>query len=505
MAHRTPTNAPALPQVDGIDPNLPPNDPGTVAAAPNARNLHLEREQEARQDRAATAFVPNTRFTVRRPTIRPPPAHSAPDLETALFDSAVNHPPTTVSYPSTSSYIPNFTSAFYYLNKMDSLMVQTLNWTNNCSGWVPPYSQIYISMLLYLQVMRAMKKAGVLRPNSELSHLFNEMSTIFPFESLMVPGPLVNLFENITAFRPLQTDSFGNVTPFLPAEPGWSNATFFAPNGSLVRHLPHIPALISRLRRICETASENGLNDISFSAHHHGPEFISELFGHICDNDLPEQLLLLTPGLATSYSGTLYLWRQARSQLQRSLFPEALTVNDVVPNTWTSFLCLDNDDSWFSPLAAMMNKYCQYWHGSAPLSSIPADGSAAGSMICNELNGSSIYRLAQWTAPIMDPPADEDAPPVIAEPGYYYLNPNPVLIFDARTCIEDISSAHMFSAMTFHPNLIPYGADRANFLKGQFWNCHPPSYSAPAHQVYPAVSALIAREYHSETNLSSDK
>lgn len=86
-------------------------------------------------------------------------------------------------------------------------------------GWVLPYSQIYISILLYIQVIRGIDSAGIFRIGSRLPIFLRELETLFPFTNLWIPGPLVSTFKNLSCFWPSATGQFGSVSPSLPALP----------------------------------------------------------------------------------------------------------------------------------------------------------------------------------------------------------------------------------------------------------------------------------------------
>ena len=90
-------------------------------------------------------------------------------------------------------------------------MAFTKRWTDNCMGWVPPISQMYISVLVYVQIFRAMDAAGLLTPGSSISNFLVVFINVFPLAELWIPGPLVSLFRNISAFWPSADDQFGNV------------------------------------------------------------------------------------------------------------------------------------------------------------------------------------------------------------------------------------------------------------------------------------------------------
>ncbi|KAL3337669.1 hypothetical protein AABB24_030009 [Solanum stoloniferum] len=175
---------------------------GSIGVADPARNMVAERDQEAQRDRVV-AIARCPRFEARSCLAPPFRSLADPNIETAILASASNFPIQRITYPGESTFIPCFISVLYYLNQMDHLMVSTKRWTDNCMGWVPPYSQIYISILLYIQVIRAMDSAGIFLVGSRLPIFLRELETLFPFTNLWIPGPLVSAFKNLSCFWPL--------------------------------------------------------------------------------------------------------------------------------------------------------------------------------------------------------------------------------------------------------------------------------------------------------------
>ncbi|WJX38228.1 hypothetical protein P8452_25914 [Trifolium repens] len=213
-------------------------------------------------------------------------------------------------------------------------------WTDNCMGWVPPYSQIYVGILFYIQTFRAMECAGLLSPGSEILSLLNGFRTQYSMNDVYVPGPLVQCFKNISCFSPTATDRFGNVSPSIPARPGWSQNRSYRLQDHLTTHLPNIYLFASRLRSTCNVATCANIDNLG-----------------CC--------------------------------------PVLLDVDKhEVDNNWTSFLGFDESIEWFGSLNAMMAKYCQFWRASRPLSECPPGGFAAGAVICRQLSGSYSTNLA---------------------------------------------------------------------------------------------------------------
>jgi len=481
-----------------------PLNPVGPVLAPGDRNLVAERDHEASNDKAA-ATRSSSRFKTRKTVTRAPPPKSSqtPQLETALYATAANFPFSRVHFPSVSSYIPSCVSIFFYLNEMDKLMANSKVWVDSCNGWVPPFSQVYIGMLFYIQVMRAMKQAGHLRPGSILLRVFEDFTAAFPLETLNIPGPLVSAFQNLTAFWPFASGNFGNVTPTLPSTPGWNVANQFTFRDSLSFRVPHIAAIFSRLHTICETALDDDLDDASFQRHVRGPRHMQRLFGRDFDNNVFERLLVISPGFNLAYPGNLALWKEAANQLPYLDLPEDLPHDEEITNTWFQAFRLETQSVWFGPVAAMMAKYCQFWNGSIPLSECPSDGSAAGSVVCSYHQPSSIYQVPAWHAPQGDGTSTLHNDPNSI--GHYTLHTEPTLTFDVSTCIEDIPYAHVLASLTYQLNIDADAPPAERDLTGQFWLVQPPAYQRSNIQVYTGTAATIAREYHNPANFLPDE
>lgn len=174
-------------------------------------------------------------------------------------------------------------------------MTSTKRWTNNCMGWVPPYSQIYICMLLYIQIMRAMKASGYLFPGSEISSLLGDFCSIFPLQNLWITGPLVSAFKSVACFYPSASGRFSNVTPALPSSPGWSRARRYKIADSATTHLPNINIFISRLNSICAAATRPNVTSQLFFRDVDGPNYMANLFSQPCDQSDHDKLTSLPP------------------------------------------------------------------------------------------------------------------------------------------------------------------------------------------------------------------
>ncbi|RID73814.1 hypothetical protein BRARA_B00941 [Brassica rapa] len=387
------------------------------------------------------------------------------NIHNAMCATAANFPLTKVTYPAISTFTPCFISIFYYLNSMDHLMTSTERWTNNCMGWVPPCSQLYIAMLLYIQTMRAMQASGYLSPGSEISSLLGDFCYLFPLQNLWIPGPLVDAFRSVACFSPSASRRFGNITPALPSSPGWSRARRYRIADAATTHLPNINIFISRLNSICAAATRPNVTPEIFFRDVDGPYYMANLFSQPCDQSENEQANLTSPGACLTYSGSLRLWQDANYQLLFLGSPQSLDVNATeVDDNWSNFLRLSGHSTWFGKVAAMMGKYCQFWKGSVPLYDCSASSSAAGAVRCTATD-TDVFDPPHWTAQAGNHNATQHAN--AHQVGHYSTRSYLSLVFKAATSVEDISRAHISAANTYNIYLSPNDDGHAG--RAQYW------------------------------------
>jgi hypothetical protein len=494
-------------------PGLPAENPvlGAPAAVDDARDLRAEKEKEMK-DEAAKAKSKESRFAPRRAAHSAGPP-SAPEFETLILKTAVNNPLSVFDRPGVSTFVPNSTVIFFVLNYMDFLMASTKRWIDNCMGWVPPYSQMYISVLLYVQTMRAMEAAGHVAPGSEISNVLLAFNNLYPLSELWIPGPLVNAFRSISAFWPDASDRFGNVTPVLPANPGWSRARSGRLADNLELFLPNVSVFISRLRSVCATATTANMTETVFAGHVAGPNHVREIFGIDADSaaQVPPAVRALarTPGAGYVAAGNLQLWQNAAARLNMMNVPTELDVTTALfdeRNRWTAvmrFDLVDNEHVWFSNVSAMMAKYCQFFNGSVPLSACPPTTSAAPALKGRLVAPSSIlttaansHRLGQHNN---DQHGNADAR------GHVSLANNARVVQNVRSALVDLPDAHAFAGITWALNSYDSQVRQTALRNGQFWTLGPDHAGRDNVEVLPGVLSTIMREYHSDVRLSPFK
>ena len=491
---------PVIPAADlALQVPAPPGPLGPLAVAEPARNLVAEREQEANRDRALAAQR-RQRFMPRQNLIRREPD---PTTSTLIFSTAAAFPQRSLRYPVTSCYYPNAAVLLYLARYMDHIMASTKRWTDNCMGWSPLHTTLYISMLFYFQILRAMESAGMFPPRSEFATLLNQIRTNYRFDNLWIPGPLVQFFNNLACFWPSDNEVYGTVTPTLISICPWSReATRYGLTAPLNDIFPNISALVSRLRNICAVAIRDNMTEELFSTDVNGPSHMASLFGRQLTNDGNDQLISVSPGLNLASPGTLRLWRNAAANLEFNGFPDALDAgaDDVTPR-WGSFLCLDEITDWFGPLSALMAKYCQFWRGTDSLESCPPNGSAAGAYKCSTSGDTNLFAPPTWTAPQGQHNHNTHGNP--NQLGHYNLHTSRNFHVNLRTTIVDIPDSMYYAAATYAYNLMLN--DALPNRSGQFWLAVPDVAGHDDVSTLQGVLSSITRDYHCDTRLDSSR
>jgi len=467
--------------------------PGTL---PQGRDLMAERDAEMARERAA-AKAKEDRFTVKKYTMPPRvTAPSAPEYESLIYKTAANNPPMDLTYPTVSTYVPNLSCFFLILNYMDHLMCNTRKWTENCSGWVPPLSQMYFTVMIYVQIFRAMDAAGIAPPDALI--FLQTFERLFPYADLWIPGPLVGAFRSLSAFRPDANDLFAGVTVNLPGTPGFAAPDYHFGIG-LRALVPNLSLYLSRLRAICTVSLTANMTETLFTSDPNGPRSYQNMFGNQAANAAPFTAYNVNPGTAFVYGGNLLLWQNAARMLAINSIPADLVSATPTPvnDTWTQAIRFENGEHvWFSPIFSLMAKYCQFWNGSVPLSEIPPTSSAAGAVKLRQTAATTIYTAPNFVAAVPGPPA------VAA---HFALRTNARFVNDALVAVRDIPDAHYFSAITYGFNSYHNANTQTNHRIGNFWDLGPDVKSAHAVETLPGVTQVIAREYHRDTRLEAHK
>jgi hypothetical protein len=471
--------------------NPVPENPGTVQPQ---RDLAAERDAEMARERAAVK-AREDRFTVKKFTaVNKPAPPSAPEYETLILKAAVNHAFQDLTYPTVSTFVPNLSAFYLILTYMDHLMCNTRKWTENCFGWAPPLSQMYFSVLIYFQIFRAMDAAGV--ASSDMLIFLEQFERTFPLSELWIPGPLVNAFRSLSAFRPDALDLFAGTTVNTPTSPGWTTDNYYRLETNIAFLLPNISLYLSRLRAIC-TVALTATSEMNFLADINGPRKCQNFFGAQVSNTAAFTTLFHTPGLAFAYGGSQLLWQNAARALDINSIPADFVHATPSPirDSWTNFIRFENHEhTWFATVSAMMAKYSQFWNGSTSLADINPVSSAAGAVKMRQTTDTTIYATPTFVDAVTGPPA---------VPAHFVLRTDARFVNDAQIALRDIPDAHAFSAITFGFNSYHSRASQDASRRGKFWLLGPDVKQAHSVEVLPGTLQTIAREYHRDTRLDA--
>jgi len=506
-----------------VDPVVPqPLKPdGPTAALAKADGPQADHDQQRKADGNAAGSQKNQFASRSMTSFAQIPVAKQPEYDSLIFKAATNNELSILSNYTQSTYIPDFGTSLYILNTMDRTMASTKRWTDNCMGWVPPMSQMYISLLLYVQVARAMSNADLLQETSELQIFLNTFEELYPLSEMWIPGPLVSLFSNISSFWPSTDDQFGNVCPSLPDSPNWLNNTFFTPgtlNGTNVpnKHLPNISVFISRLRTV-STSAANSANQAEFSDKQDSPARCATLFSREIDGT--ESVILNSPGTMFTYAEQHHLWANAAISLASLGIPADIDTANNTPqlyNDWTSFMRISNNEHiWIGPISAMMAKYSQFWNGSTTLDKLEPNCSPCAAVKLRH-NGSTLHPTLVTTPEVTAIAAVTVIPNpnpqnLVIGPGrlrrlmYYTLVPTARTRVDATIALLNVPEAYSSAASVYAINAYDSQADEAAGRQGPFWTLGPDVLARRALETLPGVLSTIVREYHSDSRIQATK
>ncbi|CAI9275990.1 unnamed protein product [Lactuca saligna] len=112
-----------------------------------------------------------------------------------LLDGASDSPMHTINRRSPNLFIPDSQMMFNMLSVCDHMMTSTEEFLNSNPGWIPIVSQLYVSVLWVVHILRVFAKYGY---GGAIIH--NSICDYFVgYEECMIPGPLVPFFQSIAA------------------------------------------------------------------------------------------------------------------------------------------------------------------------------------------------------------------------------------------------------------------------------------------------------------------
>jgi hypothetical protein len=184
-----------------------------------------------------------------------PKKTQTPGVEQTILKAVADIPLLVRPYPEVSTFVPSAHMMYYVLHVMDTSLISIKHWSSQLPRWNPLPSRAYYGILFYIQTLRCMKAAGILP--GDLMRFLNTFEESFPFESLIIAGPLTPFFKALSVCSPPYLE-YGYVTPALPALPGATIASHLALD---LRVRTLLPNLIGLYRGIHTSKITIGNND----------------------------------------------------------------------------------------------------------------------------------------------------------------------------------------------------------------------------------------------------
>lgn len=407
-----PSDAPAptsLPEVPKLAP-LPNAHTGSHAVdAGGVRNL----DSESHKPRLATKAKPTVKKTA--------PIASVPHIPTKddetdcpLHDAALTRPFRPFASAEMNLFVPSALTMFSIITMMNnryaSLHANGLNGT--ADNWIPQVTQIYCSVLFYIQILRCEVAAGIASAGHTV--FLRTFVENFPLETLPVPGPLVPFFRSIS-LTGTGLPGYNDVCPFLPKT--YTNAPLLIRMATDIlgttnvysgAHLglPNIPVMFDQFFKV--------MNHVQAGFRYSNFVWLQHFF------DLPIPLPVTTSqnvlSAKTVMQGAFFMGPKPQASdglVHRYVnfvsayahdFPPARSVLNL-NETWKAtpidnILEMSDRMRWFRVFIQGMNSFTAHWNGSTNLAKIPPVSSTAG-LIVYSINRpsliprSGLFRSAQ--------------------------------------------------------------------------------------------------------------
>nr|BBU59855.1 capsid protein [Rosellinia necatrix partitivirus 23] len=378
------------------------------APAPDAQDPVGSRDvvREARQE------LVNARTSAPAPSVPVGPKaftrSSDRSAANAIRQVYASNPLTARTHFGLNFFIPNFLHIFQMLYLMDRKMVATDKFTRTSEFWTPLVTRIYISVLLYVQILLAMQSAGRLDGDNEL--FLEWFLRTFKPSTLPIPGPIVNLFATLSNAA-VSATNYKSHAPTLPPKPHTRGQDLYLFTTTLASRLPNVPALLNQYHAhltFALPAAANNAETIGRWPSFGHTVFAAALLGAAPAtafeqtavngaNNAARNWLFQSPG----FLQPLFTTRNIGSNLQDyapAMLPmlPAIFVStaNALPNgvpTWRQFLGLQTEFQWFTEFARIMTDYCKFFKESCSMADIAHVGHS-GSLI-RASNPANLYAV----------------------------------------------------------------------------------------------------------------
>nr|WRQ19776.1 MAG: coat protein [Grapevine alphapartitivirus] len=297
----------------------------------------------------------------------------------AIYSLVATAPFHTVQEKSNSLFIPSFIAAAVIIDSMNSQMAYTHRFLQSAPAWIPPVSFVYFGVLFVIQTLRASREISA---NDDSERWFLEgFTSNYDLRSLLIPGPLVPVFQALAACSgPIER--LGDVSPQMPKHWTCQRVHSYMLSNDLSTILPDVPFYMDILNRISTHGADYTDQEMR--------TFHRSVMNQNAAVNAGSSLHFYSPGAWSHVSWSLAQLNAARSALSNFNFPPALDVTDTLApdiTDWTKFLRFYHVDGtfypWFGNVAATMQRYCQFFSESVPLSAISPAGAAISIPVWN--------------------------------------------------------------------------------------------------------------------------
>lgn len=414
-----------------------------------------------------------------------------------LLDGATDYPMHTINRRSPNLFIPDSQMMFNMLSVCDHMMISTEEFLNSNPGWIPIVSQLYVSVLWVVHILRVFAKYGY---GGAIIH--NSIRDYFVgYEECMIPGPLVPFFQSIAAVKG-PFDWIGDILPCFPSfHEFWDNTTR-SPSHNYARQIPFPALMLDQLARFGASVPETD-QDSNYTTF----QWYSNVFN--IDFKDAENLYFVGPQTCGSlyvtqsqYDNARRFWASRLGNFTRLNFnpnqPNLTNFEQVLGFTIQNGT---NQFSWFPVVAMVMGNYTRYFKESVPLKSIDIAGIGSTAIHGHPKRSATV---SQW----LYPPDNHITP--FTSTRFEPLRPIPydldVTFSHAHHGIEKLAERYANIAFTnINWSKIDNDNDKfigveenAPFYTGDYWKMLPHRSTCPvsAFSVSSLYTNVVASRYH---------
>ncbi|ACA81390.1 coat protein [Beet cryptic virus 1] len=365
MENNTPLANPSGPNVPSAAAPPTPAPPAIPQATPTPGAVSQPPAPPARRSRTPRGPVPQA---------TPGSTSGAP----ALLELSAGLPMYTVPRRGVNTFVPDAQMLFHVLGICDQMMLSTDRFTRSSPAWIPIVSQLYISVLWMVAILRVFVASGY---GALYSSLINDLIGHLRIDECMIPGPLVPFFQSLGAVcGPYEW--IGDIVAAFPDFLTLWDAENFCPTADLARTCP-VPAIMLDQLHYFATWTIPAEQILYTNFQWYRNIFSLGLGAGNANNRIGPQLC-----------GSLYSPRaqvdSARAFWNAALSSGITRTNAAEANgafyTYAQLLGFISQNGtlqldWFQQVAVVMQKYTQYFNGSTPLKSISTIGIGAVAVI----------------------------------------------------------------------------------------------------------------------------